>query len=148
MLKADVHCNFNAWSALRTWQMFLDANLRYKDTSGYEIKWEAAVPRVEPGNLAVPKYHPLPHVVCRHKGHIPAQNQLNAECYACTSNPTRTHIVHECNIYSFQETLQAIDLTTKLHSRNACMAKVVNAAFVPSIAIETLVLSSKAQNGS
>ena len=60
--------------------------LSYEDTCRDEIEDEAAVTDIEPGYLATPENNSLTHVVSRHKCHIPAQDQLDAECDSCSNN--------------------------------------------------------------
>ena len=63
-------------------------HLGNENAGGDEVKDEAAVPEIEPENLAPPQHHSLAQVMGCHKSNIPAQEELNSKRAACKQQAT------------------------------------------------------------
>jgi hypothetical protein len=63
-------------------------HLGNENAGGNEVKDEAAVPEIEPENLAAPQHHSLAQIMGCHKSNIPTQEELNSKSAACKQQAT------------------------------------------------------------
>jgi len=63
-------------------------HLGNENTGGNEVKDEAAMPKVEPENLAAPQHHSLAQIMGCHKSNIPTQEEFNGKSAACKQQAT------------------------------------------------------------
>ncbi len=69
----------------------MQIHLGNEHAGGNEVKDEAAVPEIEPENLAAPQHHSLAQIVGCHKRNIPAQKELNCKSTSCEQQAT--HVI-------------------------------------------------------
>ena len=63
-------------------------HLGNENAGGNEVKDEAAMPEIEPENLATPQHHSLAQIMGCHKSNIPAQEELNSKSTSCGQQAT------------------------------------------------------------
>ena len=63
-------------------------HLGNENAGGNEVKDEAAVPEIEPENLAAPEHHSLAQIMGCHKSNIPTQEEFNSKSAACKQQAT------------------------------------------------------------